>query len=330
MSNVYTPIDDILAMNSAGGAFIKPIKLLQQKYPLLKNLPLVECNKTDSHEYASDFSLPDPVYRVYNEGIEATDGRSSVDEEKTTMLSDRMAIDEDMLETNGHSMEYLEQKAYQHIEAIYQEIERAIFYNTIAANPSRFNGLAVRYGTLNSQVSKQILVHDGAGSETGSDQTSIWLLVPGRDSIAMLYPKGTPAGLRRKEIPGPTLVTDSGGSKQFRGVVVDWLWKFGLLLQDWRQAARVCNIDMGDTLATDYDIVPWMTKAIHRIENLKAGGAGFWMNRDTMELLDLQCQNNSKTVALEKYVEEGVMRTSLRGIPIHVTDGISITEDVVA
>lgn len=330
MANVYTPIDDILAMSSAGGGFLKPVRLLQQKYPLLKAMPFVECNKTDSHEYSSDFSLPDPVYRVYNEGIEATDGRSTVDEEKTTMLSDRMAIDEDMLETNGHSMEYLEQKAYQHIEAIYQEIERAIFYNTLAANPNRFNGLAVRYGTLNSEVSKQIIDHDGAGTETGSDQTSIWLMVLDPSSIAMLYPKGTPAGLRRKELPTPTLVTDSGGSKQFRGIVVDWLWKFGLLVQDWRQAVRIANIDSADTLATDYDIVPVMTRATHRVENLKRGQAGFWLNRHTMELLDLQCQNNSKTVALEKYVEEGVLRTSLRGVPIHVTDGISITEDLVS
>lgn len=328
MANAYPTIVDIANVTGEGGKFLKPVRLLTQKHPFLKMLPMIECNKTDSHEFSSDFVLPDPSYRDYNQGIEATNGGEGKTEEKTTQISDRMAVDQDEAELNGNKEQFLTNKAMQHMEGMWQAVETGLFYNNLNANPNRFNGLTPRLNALNHQWARQLVKH--ASSSSGSDQASVWLAVLGEESVAMLYPRGTTAGLRSIELPVPTLVNDTN-SKQFRAIVQDWTWRFGLQVKDARQVSRGHGLDTSATLATDFDIIPMLTKMMHRIENLAAGTPVFMMNRFVMELMDLQCQNNSRQVALERYVEgEAGPRRSFRGIDIFITDALTITEDAVA
>jgi hypothetical protein len=328
MANQYPTIEHVLANHREGGRFEKPVRLLSQKYPFAKMLPMVECNKTDSHEFSFQFSLPDPTYRIYNQGIYSTKGADGKTEERTTMLADRMTADLAELELNGNKEEFLAEELQKHYESLYQEVERGFFYNSTSSNPNRFNGLSTRLAALNSLESKQI-VTPGI-STANSDQTSAWLAVLSPESIFSIYPRGTPAGLKQIDWPIPQQLDDGTGAT-FPGVMVDLQWKLGLCVKDWRQMVRMPNFDTSAILTTDFNIIPTFTKAMHRIENLLGGKAGFFINRFMEETLDLQCQNNSRQASLEKYIEgEGGPRTAFRGIPIYVTDAITNTEAIVS
>lgn len=237
------------------------------------------------------------------------------------MLETYAEIDKSLADLNGNTAEFRLSEDRAFLEAMNQKMAQTLFYGDTSVNPQQFMGLASRYSSKSAGNGQNII--DAGG--TGTDNTSIWLVVWGENTVHGIFPKGQKAGLQMQDLGEQTLRDAAGG--QYQGYRTHYKWDNGLTLRDWRYVVRIANIDVSDLSvpASAANIVTQMVKALHRVPNLKMGRAAFYMNRTVAQALDLQSLDKA-SLALSVKETEGEWWTTFRGIPIRETDAILETE----
>jgi hypothetical protein len=101
-----------------------------------------------------------------------------------------------------------------------------------------------------------------------------------------VYPKGTQAGLKRTDrSKGGQLVqiqgTDQNGNPgTFWGFEEQFEVDHGLVVKDYRQAARICNIDFPALVSgTGADLIDLMISAAYKIHTPSNGNGVWYVNR---------------------------------------------------
>ncbi|MEI6424115.1 MAG: major capsid protein, partial [Lentisphaerota bacterium] len=192
---------------------------------------------------------------------------------------------------------------------------------------------SVRYSSL-SAANAQNIIAGGATGGTGGDNTSIWLIGWGAQSLFGIFPKGSKAGLEHKNLGEETVEATAGiAGTRMRAYRDMWIWDCGIALRDWRYTVRIPNIDVtnlvGKTSAAD--IIELMIKAIHRIPNIRAVRPVFYMNRTCMEMLDIMRRDDVISGGGLTFADvDGKIQYSFRGIPIRICDAILETETLVS
>jgi hypothetical protein len=189
--------------------------------------------------------------------------------------------------------------------------------------------LSARYSSLSASNGSHIIDGGAAGGQT--DCSSIWLLSLGENSLHGIYPQGSVAGVQHEDL-GLQDAFDSS-SNRYRAYMDHFKWDCGIALRDWRQCVRIANIDISVLISetSAADLVKLMTKAYHRVQNLKSGRMGWYMNRTVFEYLDIQRQASvSAGGGINWDNVDGMARPSFRGIPIYVVDQLTQAESVVA
>jgi len=112
-----------------------------------------------------------------------------------------------------------------------------------------------------------------------------------------------------------------------------------MFVKDWRYNSRVANIDVSNMLAGSVDLWALMRKAYYRLQSRRRDGVAsriaIYMNRDVLEILDVQSSDRSLLAANPNYTGlthmtvEGKEVRAYRGIPIRETDAILNTEAAV-
>ncbi len=243
------------------------------------------------------------------------------------MLEAWSEVDKDLAELNGNVSSFRLSEAAAFLEAMNQEKASTLFYGNSSLNPEEFNGLATRYSSISTgDISTNVL--DGGGS--GSDNTSVWLIVWGPQTLSGIFPKGSPAGLTHENLGLQTIEVTAGvAGTRMRAYQDHWQWKCGIAVKDWRYAVRIANIDISDLVAhaTPADLTDLMIRAIHRIPNLSMGRAAFYMNRTVMQMLDIQRRDDVITGGgLSFEVVDGRRIPTFRGIPLRLVDALVETE----
>jgi len=202
-----------------------------------------------------------------------------------------------------------------------QQMAQTLFYGDSSVNPQQFMGLSSRYSSKSAGNGQNII--DAGG--TGTDNTSIWLVVWGENTVHGIFPKGQKAGLQMEDKGQETLIDANGG--RYEGYRTHYKWDNGLSLRDWRYVVRIANIDVSDLSVpgSAANIVSLMVKALHRIPNRGMGKPVFYMNRTVAQALDLQSLDKA-SLALTVKETEGEWWTAFRGVPIRETDAILETE----
>ncbi|MGU4976976.1 hypothetical protein MAX27_24900, partial [Escherichia coli] len=149
-----------------------------------------------------------------------------------------------------------------------------LFYGDSSVNPQQFMGLSSRYSSLSAGNAQNII--DAGG--TGTDNTSIWLVVWGENTVHGIFPKGQKAGIQMED-KGQVTLEDAKGGK-YEGYRTHYKWDNGLTLRDWRYVVRIANIDVSnlDAPSTAANIAKLMIRALHRIPNRGMGRPVFYMN----------------------------------------------------
>ncbi|TRR45281.1 hypothetical protein DNP46_24955, partial [Salmonella enterica subsp. enterica serovar Panama] len=91
------------------------------------------------------------------------------------MLETYAEIDKSLADLNGNTAEFRLSEDRAFIEAMNQQMARTLFYGDTSVNPQQFMGLSSRYSDLTATNAQNII--DAGG--TGTDNTSIWLIVWG-------------------------------------------------------------------------------------------------------------------------------------------------------
>lgn len=324
-ANVPTLVD-VAKRTDPDGRIAAVAELLEQANEIIPDVPWKEGNLPTGHQVTLRTALPTPSWRRLNEGVAPTKSRTDQVQEHCGMLEDWSEVDKDVAELNGNTPEFRLSEASAHIEGISQEFASTLFYGNHNVAQEEFTGIAPRYASAASGDTIQNVI-DAGGS--GSDQTSIWLIVWGEHSIFGTYPKGSKGGLEHFDLGEETSENVNGVTGTRMRVLRDrWVWKAGLVVKDWRFAVRIANIDVPDLdQAGAADITKFMILAIHRVPSLKMGRPVFYANRTIMATLDIQRRDEVSAGGGLTYKDvDGYDIPHFRGIPIKIVDQILNTE----
>lgn len=300
------------------------VELLSQTNEILDDMRWVEGNLPTGHRTSVRTGLPQGTWRQLNYGVQPTKSTTSQVTDACGMLETYSEIDKALADLNGNTAEFRlsEDKAF--LEGLSQQMAQTIFYGNTATTPEKFTGLGPRYNTVNAGAAQSAQNIIDAGG-TGSDNTSIWLVVWGDLTVHGIFPKGSKAGIQMRDLGEQTLL-DAAGNR-YQGYRTHYKWDAGLTVRDWRYAVRIANIDVSDLGgATPPDLVKFMIKATHKVPSLKTGQPVFYMNRTGRQWLDIQAANK-ENVMLKMSEFEGRPVREFLGIPIRTCDQILNTED---
>ena len=302
------------------------VELLSQTNQMLDDMLFVEGNLPTGHRTTVRTGLPSVSWRRLNEGVAPSKSTTAQVDEQCGMLEAYCEVDKDLAELNGNTAEFRLSEASAFIEAMSQEMQSTMIYGNASTAPEEFNGLAQRYAALGQNCI--------SGSGSGSDNSSIYLCLWGGQTVHGLFPKGSKAGLQHEDLGLVTVETTAGvAGNRMRAYQDHWQWKCGLSVRDWRYVVRIANIDISNLVAKSSaaDLIELMIKAIHRIPNLGAGRAAFYMNRTVFQMLDIQRRDDVITGGGLVYADvDGKVVPTVRGIPIRIVDALFETEATVS
>lgn len=301
------------------------VELLSQTNEILSDMLWIEGNLPTGHRTSVRTGLPTVAWKLLNQGVQPSKSTTAQIDEACGIMEAWSEIDKDLAELNGNTASFRLSEAQAFIEAMNQEMAQTLFYGNASISPEEFTGLSIRYSSLSAANAQNIV----SGSGTGSDQSSIWLICWGSNSIHGIFPKGSKAGLQHEDHGLVTVETTAGiAGTRLRAYQDQWQWKCGVAVKDWRYAVRVANVDIGALVANSSpaDIINLMIKAIHRLPSMNMGKCAFYMNRSVMQYLDIQRRDDVVTGGMRYDEVDGKLVPSFRGIPIRKCDALLETE----
>lgn len=305
------------------------VELLAQTNPIVTDMRFMEGNLPTGHVTSVRTGLPAVYWRMINQGIPPSKSEVMQVTESTAMLEAWSEVDTDLAELNGNTAEFRLSEAQAFIEAMNIEVASTIFYGNAGLSPEEFTGLAPRYSSLSATNGENII----AGGGSGSDNTSMWLVVWGENTAHGIFPKGSKAGLQHDDYGEQTIHVSTGiGGNRMRALQERFKWKLGLVVKDWRYVVRIANIDVSDLAGgSPPDLTELAIRAEHRIPAFGKGRAVWYVNRTVATWLDIQGRRDIESGGGLSYEEiDGRRRRTFRGNPIEVVDAILDSEALVA
>lgn len=306
------------------------VELLAQTNEILTDMMWGEGNLPTGHRTTVRTGLPTVAWRLINQGIGSSKSQTAQITEATGMLEAWSEVDKVLAELNGNVNAFRLSEAQAFIEAMNQEMASTLFYGNSGTAPEEFTGLATRYSSLSANNAQNIV----SGGGSGSDNSSIWLVVWGANTVFGIFPKGSKAGIMHEDLGLVTVETTAGiAGNRMRAYQDHWQWMSGIALRDWRYVVRIPNIDISALVAkaSAADLTELMIKAINRIPSLTMGRPVFYVNRTVRQQLEIQRRDDVISgggLTFENV--DGRRVASFNGIPIRVCDALLETEATVS
>jgi hypothetical protein len=341
----HATLIDIAKSYGPDGNVATVAELLNQSNEIIQDMNFIEGNLPTGHKGVVRVGLPTVSFRQFYKGVAVSKSGRATIEDVCAMLEGRNEIDKALADLNGNAAAFRMSEALAFVESMNQSFSQAIFYQDTAANKDAILGLSNRYNSKSATSGQNIL--DAGGSSTNN--TSIWLVVWGPNTVTGIYPKGSKAGLTQEDL-GVIDAFDASNNR-FRAYAERWEWKFGLHVKDWRYAVRIANINTSDltgqtgTQATT--AATWinklMIKALARIPSMGMGRAAFYANRTVKEMLAVGALDKSQNAlsfeaAVNQYGQvtpgsvagagTGIQGGTLKfqGVPVRTVDQLLATE----
>jgi hypothetical protein len=321
---------DVAKRTDPDGKIADIAEILTQTNEVLLDMPFLEGNLPTGHRTTVRTGLPTVSWRLLNGGVNPSKSTSAQIDEQCGLLEAWSEVDCKVAALNGNVGAFRLSEATAFIEAMSQEMASTLFYGNSGLNPEKFTGLSVRYGSTTGGNAQNVIT----GGSSDTDNTSIWLIVWGPRTITGIFPKGSTAGLQHKDLGEQVVQTSAtvGGGRML-AYQEQFVWENGIAVRDWRYAVRICNIDVSNLVAesSNADLQNKMNRAYHRIPNISAGRAAWYMNRTVFEMLDIQRREDVRTGGQLNYgVVDGVTTPMYKQIPIRRVDAILNTESLVS
>lgn len=325
VGQTYLTLADLRRQQNKDDTIADIIEIMSTQNSMYADAPVVECNSGDTHLTTIRAGLPTPTWRKLYQGVQPSKGTTAQVKDSTGFLEDWSEVDAKLVEKSKNPQKFRMNGARAHIQGIAQEVAATVIYGDTATDPEKFLGLEPRYNSLTAANGNQII--DALG--TGSDNTSIWFVGWGEDGTHLLYPEGSPAGLKRedkglqtKELPDGSLY-DVFREKFSQDT--------GMSVRDWRVNARIANIDVSNltpNAATGANLITLMIKAYYRLDNPGAASVNtvIYCSRLIAEFLHMQAMTGAN-INLKITEFDGKPVTMFLGHPIRREDAILETEE---
>ena len=311
-------------------------ELLSQSNEILDDAVFMEGNLPTGHRVVIRTGLPQVYWRALNQGIPNSKSTTAQVDEACGILEARSEVDVALARLNGNTAQFRLSEDAAFLESMNQTQATTMFYGNPGTDPKQYLGLAPRYSSLSAGNSQNILSAGGAST----DNTSIFLVVWGDQTVFCPFPKGTKAGLVHQDLGEQTVYNADGTRMQ--AYATRYEWNNGLVVKDWRYVVRIANIDVSDLIAQTGTqastaataIIKLMARALYRIPNMAMGRAAFYMNRTVHSGLALAAMDKSQYVLK---IEQGLTQfgqpnswLSFLGVPLRRVDALVNNEAAVS
>ena len=303
------------------------VELLSQSNEVLTDMQWIEGNLPTGHRTTIRTGLPTVAWRMLNQGVTPSKSTTAQIDEQAGMLEAWSEVDVDLAMLNGNTNAFRLSEARAFIEAMNQEMVQTIFYGNGGLAAEEFTGFAPRYSSSAATNGSNVIKAGGAGS----DNTSIWLVAWGPETVHGIFPKGSKAGLIHNDFGEVTAEITAGiAGSRMRVLQERFQWKGGISVRDWRYVVRIANIDISDLGGgSPADLIDMMEQAQETLPNA-LGKPVFYMNRTVRRYLRKQTRTDVSTGGGLTYENVNGKRVlDFNGIPVRIVDALLNTEAVV-
>ena len=327
---------DVAKRTDPGGNIAMIAEILSEYHLIMDMIPWKEGNLPTGHQHTIRTSLPTPTFRLLNQGVVPAKSSTGQIVDTCALLESRSNIDIDVAELNGNSAQFRMTESRAFIQGMTNTWADTLVIGDVSVSPEQFNGLESRYFSLGSTYTTSSQLIDGGG--VGADNTSIWLVGLGPESVFGVYPKGSQAGLQVIDRGIQTVEDPNNDGYYFDAYSTVFKWKGGLAIKDYRNVVRICNIDVSALLTasnssdTSANLFKFMSQAIDYLPPDNRGiRPVFLMTRDTLSMLRVKMLDKSNVyLALGDVYNESVPRhmrpVTFMGVPCLRMDSITSTE----
>ena len=307
------------------------IDILSKSNALVQDIYWKQGNTDTGHKFRVTAGLPGVTYRSINEGVTATRSTQKIIVETCSLLEAVSEIDKELVDIAEDKALFRAEESASFLESMTQKLSQEIWYGSRAADYRGIMGLSERYSNLTGPARDQII--DAGG--VGNDNASIWLVGWSDRGIHGIYPKNTRAGLEHSASAKIDLDDPDKPGGTYEGYRDRFKWRVGLALMDYRQVARIANIDVNNLMTSgtaadvSADLLLLMARLTERIGNITKGNFTFYMNRKVKEAYKIQLMRKQNlALTLDNATNKPVL--SYEGIPIKTDDNLLSTEERVA
>lgn len=327
VGSMYPTLADWASRLDSEGKVSAVVNLLEETNEILEDMAWVEGNLPTGHMTTVATGLPSVTWRTLYKGIQPSKGATAQVTDTCGMLEARAIVDADLAQLNGNSAAWRLSEERLFLEAMNQEMAKTLFYGDIRQNPERFMGLHPRFADPTAKTWQQVI--DAGG--TGNNNTSIWLVCWGDNTVHGIFPKGSKAGLQIED-RGRQTITDADGGR-FDVLETKYKWDCGLTVRDWRYVVRIANVDVNALQSGSgaADLPKLLTMALEMLPSTNLGRPVFYCHRKVRTALRLQIFNKANVnLSFDEGARGGKKVLAFDGVPVRRCDQLLITESRIA
>ncbi len=317
------------------GSIMQITNVLAQTNSMLEDGVYFPGNLSTGHKVAVTTALPDSYFKKVNGKVPVSKGDTEQVMEQASILQNWSNIDEDVAELSGEKPTRA-QAGRLALESMNQKQQATKLYGN-ENNAEEYVGFIPRYDDLNAGNKENILNCGGAGS----DNTSMLLCGWGAGKVYNIFPKGSKAGIKHVNHGKSILDTVNSvtGLEERQVVFQDqWVWKEGLVVEDWRYLVRLGGIDISDLKSrtgtqsetAETNLIDQMSTAIDHFPMIGGCKPVFYCNRTVMSYLRRMAKHSASDVlSFEKGFNQfgpDIFTMTFQGIPIRIVDQFINTE----
>jgi len=315
---------DIAKLQDPKGNITPVIEILATEDGVLDDMLFMEGNLPTGHRSTARSGMPEGTWRKLNYGVQPEKGTTVQITDTCGMLESYAEVDAKILSLSGNpgAVRLSEDRAF--ILGMRKTMATALIYGDTSIDAEKIMGLTPRFNDLSGPENAENILDAGG---TGDDNTSIWLVAWGDNTVHGIYPKGSKAGLSNRDLGQVTKILADGS--MFEVFRTHYTWDTGLCVRDWRYIVRIANVDVSDLLANNVaaaDLTSLMGDALEMLPDQSLGRPVFYCNRTVRKVLRRQIQDKVKNSTLTMDQVGGRRVIALDGVPVRRIDAITIAE----
>jgi hypothetical protein len=307
-------LSEVVKRHGPDGNMMTIAEVLEEENEILKDAVWREANDIFSNTSIKRASLPSGAWRLLNRG-------TSPEKSETINVVDVIGIletwakhDVEIIDAAKNPAELRSEEVVAFSEGLGQTIAATMIYGNTDTAPEQFRGVAPRLASLATTTN---VLNEGG---TGSDLTSIFVIDWGPNTVHMLYPRNSIAGLQHQDM-GKQIVQDDSGN-DFMAYVDHFVWKAGLAVKNEKSIGRIANIE--STGASNIFDEDNLIALLNRMT--KSSGRRIYCNETVMTQMEIRLKDktNVNLSKVDGLAPGPVMM--FKGVPVRQVDQVVDTE----
>ncbi len=309
---------EVVKRHDPNGNLATIAEVLTETNQILQDAIWRESNDIWSNKVVRRSILPAGTWRKFNRGV-AVESSGVVEVVDTIgLLEARAENDIEIINSFRDPKQARMDEARAFIEGLSQEMAATLIYGNALTAPEEFTGFAPRLGALAASTN---VINQGG---TGGDTSSIFVVTWGPDTVHMIYPRNSSAGLEHKDL-GEIDAFD-GSYQRFRAYADLFRWRAGLVVRHPRAIGRLANIEVSGTsnIFDEDNLITILNRMV------TGPGTRIYANTEVITAMELRLKDKTNVFYSR---EDGLapgFNLRFKGFPVRKCDEIVSTETAVA